>query len=148
MISYIKKKLFATNGSGSGSSPLDTAWTTWAFDAADYTANGGTFVAINDATYVNRYKVAGKTMFWQFHITGTTALAPSEIIIEFPNSYTTKSNILTNAVYFQEVDIATYPLVFSGTSASSNALIITRSDLTDFANGFTDISFTITFEIE
>ncbi len=148
MVEYLKKRLFATNGSGSGSSPLDTAWTTWAFDAADYSAVAGTFVAINDASYVNRYKVVGKTLFWQFRITGNATSLPSDIIIKIPNSYTSKSYLLTNQVYFQEATSGNYPLVFSGTSPTDNLLIITKSDGTNIANEFLDIGFTMTFEIE
>lgn len=63
------------------------SYTTRTFTISDYSAVGGSFAAQDDEGNRNRYKVIGKTLFWEGNVYGQIFNNPSEITIKIPGGY-------------------------------------------------------------
>lgn len=140
-LSYIKKKLFSSNG---GSSLDSSGWTAWPFDAGDYSATGGTFVA-TDTNYFSRYKIVGKTLFWTLNVHGTAGTTPTSIDILLPNTFTSKSTL--NIPLFVE-DGGGKVSVSGFLETADNLIIITPFAGGSYTDGATNVVINITLEIE
>lgn len=142
---------FQIDNSGYVNAPaISDEWTATTFSAGHYVATAGTWTVASGDVVVNRYKLIGKTLFWQVNVqTSTISGSPITLNVTLPNSYTNKST-LTFSMFGWYLDNVTGELIKIRTVAAGSTVIINQVDVGAFATGTDNqtISFNIVLEIE
>lgn len=74
---------------------LNSEWNDVTFNSGDYVPNGGGSWTVDSGdVVVNRYKLIGKTLYFNLSLTGTTIVGPPAIslLVKMPNGYTAKGS--------------------------------------------------------
>lgn len=126
--------------------PDQTEWTEVAFDAGNFT--GTTWTVESGDVLVNRYKVVGKTLFWNLDVASSTiADAPTFLRVTIPGGHTLKGSIVSPCVLYNNAGTAEV----AGVNVAAGVTYLNITRLTgSFANGTNSqrLGFNMSFEIE
>jgi len=128
----------------------DDTYTTPTFSAGDFVGVGGTWTALSGEITTNRFRILGKTMFWELTVDSTTfAATVTELRCTIPDSKSVKSNWAGRGAHYNDAGTSFTAVAVQGV-ASNTFVSIIRENSINFGVGTTDqdISFNIAFEIE
>jgi hypothetical protein len=115
-------------------------YTSRAYSSGNFSAVGGN-VSVDSEDYYDRYKIIGKTLFWESIIYVNISSNPSEIQVKFPNSSLANGTGGAISTYVEGQGLCIN--VFD-----SDRLSIRLASGADFANGFSNIYINLTLEIQ
>lgn len=128
----------------------DEPWIDNTFNAADYTSSSGTWVVDSGDVLNNRYKIVGKTLYWNVYLVSTTITGtPSQLFVALPSGLSIGSNFnsLQVSKYADSLLINEYAILRALATESFVTVARTSGSFGASAN-LTAITFTIILELD
>jgi hypothetical protein len=126
-------------------------WADQTFAAGDYTADGGaTWTVDSGDVILNRYTIVGKTVTWQFTITGTdvTGATPTQLRVALPTGLTQSNHVRWGSCGSSKDAAAHVFAVWSQTNVGY--VYLNKYDATNWSTTSSDntnVACTVVFEI-